>query len=78
MRLATPHHDAKQQAFLEFVLSKYIDEGVSELAQEKLPVLINIKYSAMTDAIEELGSPVNIKDMFIGFQQHLYKQVIAA
>lgn len=69
------YHDSKQQAFLDFVLSKYVDEGVCELAQEKLPILLNIKYRAMTDAVTELGSTTSIKDMFIGFQQHLYKQI---
>lgn len=72
------YHDSKQQAFLDFVLSKYVDEGVCELSQEKLPILLNIKYRAMTDAVAELGSTTSIKNMFIGFQQHLYKQIRAA
>ena len=72
------YHDSKQQAFLDFVLSKYVEEGVCELSQEKLPILLNIKYKAMTDAVIELGSTASIKDMFIGFQQHLYKPIRAA
>lgn len=72
------YHDSKQQAFLDFVLTKYVDEGVCELSQEKLPILLNIKYRAMTDAVAELGSTASIKNMFIGFQQHLYKQVRVA
>jgi len=72
------YHDRKQQAFLDFVLSKYVEEGVCELSQEKLPTLLTIKYRGMTDAVAELGSTTSIKNMFIGFQQHLYKQVRVA
>lgn len=38
----------------------------------------NFKYRAMTDAVEELGSTASIKNMFIGFQQHLYQQIRVA
>ncbi len=72
------YHESNQQAFLDFVLSKYIDDGVSELAQEKLPILLNIKYKSTSDAVDKLGRTDSIKDMFIGFQQHLYKQIRAA
>jgi type I restriction enzyme R subunit len=37
--------DANQKEFLEFVLSKYIETGVEELDQEKLPKSIGIKIS---------------------------------
>ena len=30
----------KQKEFIEFVLSKYIETGVEELDQEKLPILL--------------------------------------
>lgn len=72
------YHDIKQQAFLDFVLSKYVEEGVCELAQEKLPTLLTIKYKAMTDAVSELGSTSNIKNMFLDFQQYLYNLIRAA
>lgn len=38
------HYDAKLQAFLDFVLSRYIKEGVGELDGEKLPQLLQLKY----------------------------------
>ena len=34
----------KQKEFIEFVLSKYIESGVEELGQEKLPILLTNKY----------------------------------
>jgi hypothetical protein len=65
----------KQKEFLEFVLSKYIESGVEELDQEKLPELLELKYQALEDAKDNLGSVENIRDTFIGFQKHLYAGV---
>lgn len=65
---------AEQKQFLEFVLSKYIETGVEELDQEKLPQLLTLKYKAIEDAKEILGTIESIRKLFIGFQQHLYAQ----
>lgn len=62
----------KRQEFLAFVLDHYVAEGVSELDQEKLPDLLELKYHSMGDAIAELGTVGAIRDAFIGFQAHLY------
>ena len=43
-----------------------------ELAQEKLPDLLELKYFSVGDAVAELGSVSEIRDVFIGFQKHLY------
>ena len=64
----------KQKEFIEFVLSKYIEIGVEELDQEKLPVLLKNKYQSLEDAKETLGNTENISSLFIEFQQHLYLQ----
>jgi len=70
-------YDDKQQVFLEFVLAQYIKEGVYELDQEKLPTLLKLKYNAIPDAIEQLGSIENITRVFVGFQRYLYEQQTA-
>lgn len=62
----------KQKAFLEFVLFKYIETGVEELDQEKLPDLIKLKYKTIDDAEEELGDISDIRKVFIEFQKQLY------
>ena len=62
----------KQQAFLDFVLSHYVSEGFEELDQDKLSPLLILRYHAIADAIQELGSTAQIRDVFIGFQQYLY------
>jgi type I restriction enzyme R subunit len=69
--------DNKQKEFIEFVLSKYIETGVEELDQEKLPILLTNKYQSLEDAKEILGDVANISRLFIEFQQHLYQQKAA-
>jgi type I restriction enzyme R subunit len=64
--------DSRQKEFLEFVLSKYIETGVGELAENKLADLLTLKYQALPDALEVLGSVDKIRGMFFGFQKHLY------
>ena len=67
------HYDAKLQAFLVFGLGQYVNEGVGELAEDKLPDLLELKYQAVNDAATELGGVTVIREAFIGFQQYLYK-----
>jgi len=69
--------ESNQKEFLEFVLSKYIETGVEELDQEKLPGLLELKYHAVSDAAEKLGGVSKIRDLFIEFQKHLYNEKIA-
>ena len=64
--------DHDQKEFVEFVLSKYIETGVEELDQEKLPQLLELKYQAVSDAAEKLGGVSRIRSLFVEFQRHLY------
>ena len=70
--LILSHYEDKQQEFIEFVLSHYIEHGVGELDQDKLPHLLELKYQAVTDSYPELGNLTVIREMFYGFQRHLY------
>jgi type I restriction enzyme R subunit len=67
----------KQKEFLEFVLSKYIETGVEELDQEKLPDLLTLKHQAISDAAVILGGVESIRTTFIDFQKHLYERKVA-
>jgi len=62
----------KQRQFLSFVLDHYISQGVDELDQEKLPVLLELKYQSVGDAVAVWGSVAEPRDVFIGFQKYLY------
>ena len=63
----------KGKAFLDFVFSQYVSEGVEELDQEKLTPLLRLKYHFITDAMATLGDPEHIRSVFVGFQKHLYQ-----
>ena len=70
---------AKQQAFLDFVLSHYVSVGVEELDQEKLTPLLRLKYhDSIADAVADLGRPEDIGTLFAGFQKYLYLQTAPA
>jgi type I restriction enzyme R subunit len=69
--------DEKQKEFLKFVLAKYENDGVDELDDQNLPVLLNMKYHAIADAEAALGDVEAIRGMFIGFQKNLYAKVNA-
>jgi type I restriction enzyme, R subunit len=71
-------YNPSQQAFLDFVLGHYISQGVQELEEEKLSQLIELKYNSLADGVAELGDIGKIREMFIGFQKHLYEQQVAA
>ena len=63
----------KQKEFIEFVLSKYIETGVEELDQEKLPFLLTSKYHSFQDAGAVLGDLTKVRELFIEFQKYLYE-----
>lgn len=69
--------NAKQQAFLDFVLAHYVSVVVEKLDQKsshlfssslaQLPQLI-------ADAVADLGRPDEINRVFTSFQKYLYKE----
>jgi type I restriction enzyme R subunit len=72
-RAVSSELNRRQQAFVEFVLSHYVDVGVEELGQDKLTPLLRLKYrNSIADAIADLGRPEDISELFAGFQRHLY------
>ena len=66
----------KQRAFVDFVLAQYVRQGVvDELDSEKLAPLLRLKYrNTLSDAFAELGRPELVRELFIGFQRHLYER----
>jgi len=68
------HFNTKQQIFLDFVLSHYVNVGVYELDLEKLTPLLRLKYNnSIADAVDDLGKPEEIGKVFSGFQKYLYQ-----
>ena len=66
-------YNGRLQAFLEFVLAQYVNQGVEELDQEKLGHLLELKYHTVSDAADQLGGVPVIRDTFVEFQQYLYR-----
>jgi len=64
--------DNKEKDFLSFVISKYEERGIEELDEEKLPVLLNLKYHAIANAVNTLGDVDSIRSVFFNFQRNLY------
>ena len=58
------------------MLKQYIDEGVGELDDQKLPDLLNLKYQSIADAKQELGEIQAIRNTFIDFQKYLYDEKV--
>ena len=68
-------YNSKQQAFIDFVLSHYVNVGVGELDPDKLTPLLRLKYhNSISDAVADLGRPEEIGKVFAGFQPFLYQE----
>jgi type I restriction enzyme R subunit len=77
--LINERYSPKQKVFLDFVLSHYVSVGVEELDLEKLTPLLLLKYhDSISDAVADLGQPLEIRGAFSGFQKYLYQQEAVA
>lgn len=65
--------DNKQREFIEFILSKYVADGVEELSFKKMQALLELKYHTISDATVLFGSPTKIRETFSDFQRYLYQ-----
>jgi type I restriction enzyme, R subunit len=70
--IVAPYADPLR-AFLDFVLVQYVQEGVGELDDAKLPDLLELKYHSLHDAAAKLGGAASIREAFVGFQAGLYR-----
>lgn len=68
--------DERQQEFVDFVLSQYVELGVDELDREKLPQLISVKYGNLNDGLAKIGGIDQAMVAFIGSQRRLYQPMV--
>ena len=79
-RVVSAEHDIyenvsdNEREFIDFILSKYVDGGGEELEIDRLSKHIELKYLSMVDGQKVLGSPQNIKEIFVNFQKYLYQR----
>ena len=73
--IISTHFNDKQQVFLDFVLSHYVNVGVEELDSAKLIPLLKLRYhDSIADAAADLGNPDDIRKVFSSFQKYLYQE----
>lgn len=65
-------YDAPLATFLDFVLGQYVDQGVEELDQEKLPRLLELRYASVSEGAQALGGVAKVRDAFLKFQGGLF------
>ena len=79
-RVVSAEHDIyenvsdNEREFIDFILSKYVDGGGEELEIDRLSKHIELKYLSMVEGQKVLGSPQNIKEIFVNFQKYLYQR----
>jgi type I restriction enzyme R subunit len=65
----------RQEAFIEFVLSKYVADGDSMLDPSVFGELLEARYNqSISDGVNDLGGREQSKNLFRSFQQYLYTQ----
>ena len=62
----------EQFDFIDFVLKEYEEEGIFVLDDEKLPILLELKYKSIQNAKQILGDLNVAREIFIDFQKTLY------
>lgn len=68
-------NDPRQADFLDFVLSQYVAQGEEELATDKLPDLLSVKYGSSSEGLRAIGASVReVQETFRGFQGKLYSE----
>ena len=77
MEYVADSYNARQAAFIEFVLEQYKKNGVNELSDERVGKLITLKYGSPIDARRELGEMKQIRTIFCNFQHYLYQDKAA-
>ena len=61
-----------QMQFISFVLEEYENEGITVLDDEKLPILLELKYQSIENAKIILGDLATARNIFLDFQKVLY------
>jgi type I restriction enzyme R subunit len=65
-------YDAKTLDFVDFLVGQYTQSGVEELDENKLPILLEIKYKDIYEGTSMLGGVNRAREVFLEFQKNLY------
>jgi len=66
------YHSDKAKEFIEFILDRYKKDGVKELDEKNLSVLVKLSGSDLKDLKQSFGG-YNIRDEYFGLQREIYR-----
>ena len=66
-------YQPEMRGFLDYILNAYESHGVGELASDKIPDFLRIRYGGTNDAKRRLGSVGDIRHAFFDIQGYLYR-----
>lgn len=65
-------YEAGLQTFLDFVLGQYVQQGIGELDQDKLPRLLELRYASVSEGAAGLGGVAKVRNAFVDIQRGLF------
>lgn len=66
------YHNEKAKEFIEFILDRYIKDGVKELDEKNLSVLVKLSGNDLKNLRSSFGE-FDIRDEYFGLQKEIYK-----
>jgi type I restriction enzyme R subunit len=66
------YHTDKAKEFIEFILDRYKKDGVKELDEKNLSVLVKLSGNDLKDLKQSFGG-YNIRDEYFGLQREIYR-----
>jgi len=66
------YHSDKAKQFIEFILDRYKKDGVKELDEKNLSVLVKLSGNDLKDLKQSFGG-YNIRDEYFGLQREIYR-----
>ena len=66
------YHTEKAKEFIEFILDRYKKDGVKELDEKNLSVLVKLSGNDLKDLKQSFGG-YNIRDEYFGLQKEIYR-----
>ena len=66
------YHTDKAKQFIEFILDRYKKDGVKELEEKNLSVLVKLSGNDLKDLKQSFGG-YNIRDEYFGLQKEIYR-----
>jgi type I restriction enzyme R subunit len=68
------YHNEKAKQFIEFILERYLKDGIKELDEDKLPSLVDLSgLGTVKELANEFGGIPQVRDGYLELQKEIYK-----